>query len=267
MNYIKLYENYSTLDSLCKKYGINNYVINGDSVDVNGNVFLFKKFEKIPIKFGTIDGDFYCQGTNITSLENSPRDVCDFYISNSKRLKSLEVGPYIVRGSYICSESSLNNLKGIVDEVFSFYCANNMLVNLENSPRIKRQQNSDFNVSHNSLESLEGSPSFGGNFLCSHNKLKNLIGGPKEVNNFSASNNPLISLEGCPYVSGIISIENTPLYDLIIEFYRKYKLNTAIITLKKFIQEIFKSQEDYQIWKNGKFNEKRMEIFIEETFF
>jgi hypothetical protein len=59
---------------------------------------------------------------------------------------------------------------------------------------------SDFNCSHNELETLENSPKVvHGTFDCSYNKLKDLKGGPKDVSRFyNCSHNELITLEGSP---------------------------------------------------------------------
>lgn len=56
-----------------------------------------------------------------------------------------------------------------------------------------------FDISNNSLESLEGSPeSVLKDFNCSFNDLESLIGGPYKVGDFDCSNNRLSSLSYCP---------------------------------------------------------------------
>ncbi len=63
----------------------------------------------------------------------------------------------------------------------------------------------NFEIDHNNLETLEGSPYYvGGKFSCNVNKLKNLIGSPGEVGgDFECSNNSLSSLEGMtPEIGG-----------------------------------------------------------------
>jgi hypothetical protein len=42
MIWVKLFEDFSEIDSICKKYGIKNYTINPDGiVDVDGDVDLY----------------------------------------------------------------------------------------------------------------------------------------------------------------------------------------------------------------------------------
>ncbi|WP_122893099.1 hypothetical protein [Arcobacter peruensis] len=56
-----------------------------------------------------------------------------------------------------------------------------------------------FDISNNSLESLEGSPeNVLKDFNCSNNKLKSLLGAPYKVGDFDCSNNKLTSLSYCP---------------------------------------------------------------------
>jgi hypothetical protein len=77
MKYLKLFENFDDIDSICRKYGINNYIINEDgSIDVNDDVYLdYKELIKLPLKFRNVTGHFYCQNNQLTSLEGSPKSV------------------------------------------------------------------------------------------------------------------------------------------------------------------------------------------------
>ena len=44
MKYLKLFENFRDIDSICRRYCIENYTINSDgSIDVNGDVDLFNE--------------------------------------------------------------------------------------------------------------------------------------------------------------------------------------------------------------------------------
>ena len=54
-----LKESLEDIDSICKKYGIENYTIKDGLVNVDGYVDLsFKKLTKLPLKFGEVSGDF-----------------------------------------------------------------------------------------------------------------------------------------------------------------------------------------------------------------
>jgi len=80
MKLIKLYSNFK-IDSICKKYGIKNYIINSDgSVDVDGDVSFKVNLNKLPLKFGKVSGYFDCSYNFLTTLEGCPKWV--FYTLN-----------------------------------------------------------------------------------------------------------------------------------------------------------------------------------------
>jgi hypothetical protein len=75
----------------------------------------------------------------------------------------------------------------------------------------------NFNLTHNHLTTLYGSPStVGGGFFCSNGKLTSLQGGPDYVKGgFSCSHNKLTSLQGGPsFVGGGMSCASNPLKSL-----------------------------------------------------
>lgn len=77
-----------------------------------------------------------------------------------------------------------------------FDISNNSLISLEGSPDNVLK---DFNCSGNSLESLFGAPYKVGDFDCSNNKLTSLSYCPKEINGFfDCSENQIISIKGAP---------------------------------------------------------------------
>jgi len=93
------------IDSICTKYGIDNYTINSDgTVDVDNDVNLSsKKLTKLPLKFGKVSGNFYC---------------------NDNKLETLEGCPHSVGGNFNCQSNILTTLKGCPKSVtgyFSFY--------------------------------------------------------------------------------------------------------------------------------------------------
>lgn len=85
-----------------------------------------------------------------------------------------------------------------VDGILDF--SHNKLTSLDFAPReITRK----FNVSHNLLASLKGSPKIAEYFECSYNKLTSLEGGPDEVpEEYDCSHNLLSSLKGSPMEVG-----------------------------------------------------------------
>ena len=74
------------------KYNIKNYTINDDlTVDVAGHVFLDNKgLATIPIQFGQVGGNFWC---------------------NNNKLKSLEGCPNVIRGGFYCADKFKNDIE------------------------------------------------------------------------------------------------------------------------------------------------------------
>jgi hypothetical protein len=177
-------ESKEDIDSICKKFKIENYTINSDgSVDVEGDVYLsglysYKKLSNIPLKFGYVNGNLLFNDNQLNSLEGCPKEV----------------------GGY-------------------FDCSNNELISLEGCPELI---NGRFDCSYNELTSLDGCPKEVGDFDCSDNELTSLEGGPKKVKNFDCNDNLLNSLVGCPEeVGGYIDCRNNRIIDFrgISEFF------------------------------------------------
>ena len=105
-----------TIDEICEKYEIENYTINPDgSIDVYGNVFLYKKgLTELPLTFNKVTGYFDCSVNDLTTLKGSPKWVDgDFYCSwNNNKLTSLEFSPDYVGNDFYCSHSGLTDLIG-----------------------------------------------------------------------------------------------------------------------------------------------------------
>ena len=100
MKFLKSFKrsiNEYNIRSICKKYNITNYTINPDgSIDVNGDVDLSGiKLDHLPLKFGRVNGNFYCYNNRLTSLEGCPTIVeYDFYCNNNK-LTTLKYFPKV----------------------------------------------------------------------------------------------------------------------------------------------------------------------------
>ena len=135
MKYLKkygLFESNTDIDSICQKYGIENYTINEDgSIDVDGNVDLsFRNLSKLPLKFGRVSGDFYCDRNQLTTLEGCPKEVGGNFWCYNNNLTSLEgcSSDVIVGGYFDCCNNKLTTLEGCPREVGGeFYCSNNQL--------------------------------------------------------------------------------------------------------------------------------------------
>ncbi len=108
-----------------------------------------------------------------------------------------------IKGKFDCSESGLENFKGVRFGVVTgdFDCSFNQLKSLIGAPQ---KVGEDFKCYMNKLTSLEGAPQkVGRSFYCDRNKLTSLIGAPQEVKGyFDCSKNKLTSLEGAPQEVG-----------------------------------------------------------------
>ena len=154
-------------------FGITNY-----DFDENGflNVFRYvnisaMKLNKIPFKFGKVDGYFDCSLNNLTSLEDAPQEVDGNFICNQSNLTSLKGAPQKVDGNFDCNNNNLTSLKGAPQKVGgSFICNHNNLTSLKGAPQ---KVDGNFDCNNNNLTSLEGVPQkVGGDFNCKNNKTK-----------------------------------------------------------------------------------------------
>ena len=155
MRYLEMFESYTakerkvkdeiyskwitnvSIHTECTKYGITNYTINSDgSIDVDGNVDLScVGFERLPLKFNIVTGNFFCSNNYLTSLEGAPKKIGrGFYCSNNF-LTSLEGGPQEVGDDFVINRNKLTNLKGCPSVCTNLYCENNMLTSLEGGPK------------------------------------------------------------------------------------------------------------------------------------
>jgi hypothetical protein len=238
MTWVKLFEDFSEIDAICKKYGIENYTINPDgTIDVDADVDLpSQQFKVLPLKFGKVTGYFDCSNNQLITLEGAPEKVDRSFYCNDNHLTTLEGSPKEVGRDFYCSSNQLTTLEGSPKEVGrDFYCSSNQLTTLEGSPK---EISGGFYCEWNKLITLDGAPNeVGGGFDCNHNQLTTLEGAPKEVNgsglyvtNFNCGDNPL--------PKEVLSFKD-----------KKY---------------ILKWQDDYGIWKGGKLNQFRWQQMIND---
>lgn len=151
LEYLKLKA--SSVEGKLKMLGIEKYQINKDgTVDVYDTVTLsnYKNLcnGEIPIKFGKVEGGFYCQNLNLKSLKNCP---------------------YYVGGCFNCSNNELTSLMYGPREVISnYYCSNNKLTSLD---YLASEIGLDLMVNNNKLKSLNSVSNIEGNIFCSSNNI------------------------------------------------------------------------------------------------
>jgi hypothetical protein len=130
MTWVKLFEDFSEIDIICKKYDIENYTINPDgTVDVDGDVNLSRMNLKfIPLKFGRVSGNFWCVRNELTTLDGAPKEVGGDFSCSSNKLTTLDGAPKVVGVSFACSYNQLTTIEGAPKEVgVGFYCSYNPL--------------------------------------------------------------------------------------------------------------------------------------------
>ena len=228
MKYLNVFKIF-TIHTICKKFNITNYTINRDgSIDVNSYVNLDTEDDRVGLP-----------------LKKREKLI----------LKKIPLKFNYVSGDFYCSKHKLTSLEGAPKEVGgSFNCYDNQLISLVGATK---EVGRDFNCVVNSLTSLEGAPEIvGGNFYCTNNSLTSLKGSLKRVGgDFFCGNNQLTTLEGAPkWVGGNFNCEYNPLPQLIYDNY-------------KYIKEIVKWQDEYNIWRGEKLDEfrfKEMMIDIKE---
>jgi hypothetical protein len=177
-----------TCDSLC----ITEWSINGDKVDVDGDVNISScDLEEIPFKFGIVRGNFACKYNKLNSLEGCPSDV---------------------GGLFNCGRNQLVSLKGSpirVGEYFS--CSDNKLVTLEGGPK---EVGGDYYCDWNQLTSLLGAPKYlDGDFDCSHNRLESLMSMPVGLKFIDCDTNNISSPEGIKSAK-LFKFDENPIYSI-----------------------------------------------------
>src|SRR5690606_7545334 len=111
----KIFESYQEIKSICDRYNIQNWELNRETgrVDVRGDVDLSgKNLKELPLKFGRVDGYFYCGSNQLTSLEGGPNSVGGHFSCSYNQLTSLEGSPNSVGGGFYCNNNQLTSLKG-----------------------------------------------------------------------------------------------------------------------------------------------------------
>ena len=111
MRYIKVFEEFESIDSLCQKYEIENYAVVDGLVNVDGDVYLRdKSLTKIPIKFGRVSDSFYCHGNQLSSLEGAPNSVGGNFNCSNNQLASLEGAPQTVGRDFYCHNNPVKEI-------------------------------------------------------------------------------------------------------------------------------------------------------------
>ena len=101
-----------------------------------------KNLTEIPIKFNIVQGSFYCDNNQLTSLKNCPKvvqGISPFYGSFwcfHNKLTSLKYCPKVVQGDFHCHYNKLTSLKYCPKEIKGDCdCSFNKLTSLKYCPK------------------------------------------------------------------------------------------------------------------------------------
>jgi hypothetical protein len=166
MNYLKTFKDKLfefNVKRICEEHKIKNWSINKNGlVDVNGDVFI-SYAEKIPLRFGRINGSLNVVSCKLKSLDGSPHTIEEHFYCYDNEIKDLIGGPKFVGGMY--------------------HCYNNKLTSLEGAPETVGDS---FSCGSNNLTSLKGCPKYiGGSFICQFNSITSLQYGPEKIEDFT----------------------------------------------------------------------------------
>lgn len=134
MKYLKLFENYqseSEVAEICEKFRIKNWSLVDGLVNVDGDVTLtLSKITNIPLKFGTVTGNFFCSSNYLSSLEGCPNRVGGEFDCRFNEITSLEGCPKSVGGDFYCYDNNIREFTGIKYIGGDLICYNNPIGNI-----------------------------------------------------------------------------------------------------------------------------------------
>ena len=107
---------------------IKNFTIDSNGVvDVNDNVLIQSRMRSLPIQFGTVTGNFYCEEVDLYTLKGAPHTVGKvFSCSYNLNLRSLEYAPSNTESfhSYSTDIISLHNIHKTVKSISRKFIGN-----------------------------------------------------------------------------------------------------------------------------------------------
>lgn len=153
------------------------------------------------------NGNFYCSGNELTSLEGAPREVDGNFGCINNNLVNLKGGPDVVKGNYRCGDNKLTSLEGAPRTIEQGYfsCADNKRGNLTSLVHAPEMIDGHFNCNGNKITSLKDI----------HKIIKVMDG------NFMAEENPIEShVLGVLLIKGCIGIKlsNSPVEKILNKY-------------------------------------------------
>lgn len=110
-------------------------ILDDNSVNVTGDVRLtgaLENFQKLPVNFNEVNGNFDISDNVLTSLEGSPKKVKGDFLAHKNELVSLKGGPKEVSKNFVILKNNISSLQfspAFVGE--DYICSNNPITSLE----------------------------------------------------------------------------------------------------------------------------------------
>jgi hypothetical protein len=92
-------------------------------LDVHAQRVMLLHKGAISVPLGKIEGDFTCEGCELTSLQNAPEQVTGSFWCHKNKLTSLQGGPHTVGGNYFCGWNQLSDLQGAPTDFTGLFVA------------------------------------------------------------------------------------------------------------------------------------------------
>lgn len=109
---------------VCEIYISSDPLVNriGDFGDGWPLIYEFHPMTELPIKFGKVEGSFFCNGNDLTSLKGSPEYVSGSFWCGQNLLNTLEGAPkFIGKNLMVNSQMKLESLGRIETEIGGFF--------------------------------------------------------------------------------------------------------------------------------------------------
>jgi hypothetical protein len=181
------------------------------SVDVQGDVRIPEKYTEIPVQFRNVNGDFFCNHTQLTSLKGSPVRVGSAFHCNHTQITSLQYAPQHVGSGFSCSNTGILSLLYAPTYVGgNFACSETRISSLQYAPQ---HVGGDFRCMDTHVESLQYAPQYvGGDFLCHRTNIMSLHNIHKTHSNWVLDgvlylNRHCTHLLGLAYIKGVKRVQ------------------------------------------------------------
>jgi hypothetical protein len=139
-----------TIEEILDFLDIENYTVISGVVDVEGTVDISDcEMVVLPVKFGVITGNFYCNNNRLLSLINMPTSVGGDFFVNDNKLVNLINCPASIGGHLSCYNNWITSLEGCPDAIGrDLIIRNNKLTSLLH---VSENVGGDFNCTFNEL--------------------------------------------------------------------------------------------------------------------